>query len=655
MASNTKYLSSGYTTMRQRNLDSRFRTISRRRGARNAKTKRINVVQLLIATIAFMFFVGLFASWVVFFKKSTVILKAPEFELPKAPEAPPAASLTIPSPIIEEVRNQFYERYGGSGGKEAAEKILTKGIKAYGESVEASAHRMLTAAASETPFVLAFAGYSVTVGRGNFYKQSFPFCLERIIKPVLKKSILALDVVVRNAAIGGIPSFPYAFCFEHFLGSDPDVVSWDYSMNEGNGASILESYVRQSQHQLDKRPMLIALDTNVQRCKLLEQYVEKGVLKDALCLAKGENVVPSKGFLTLPDDQKPTGFRNWKEFGAPDTCPGRGNWHPRKQEHELLGWMLAMYFLRAIEHAEKIIQKDPRWRQTYATPADNKGDQRVAAVQFPPTIHDTPANNKAVTGLLYGHNSGGGSDKLIMKDISCRTNFLPAQDNAKVLGSVVVSGLNPHATVSNIMEKRTDDHYKEGWVLDVSNVERETKVKVEKCGGLGYVDMKIALYGSADSGTLRLWLPAEGRTHIDVPAGSNEAKNWFHGLVLCEANEKRPADACQLDKDIKFTVGSVQLSATNITMVKGAAEYLKRKTCISLDIPDAATITKLGNVVTVDGKPLSEQERMRLLGGDNTLANTDNHVGLVVDVEPAIRVSRDKGACCLSHIVWEQH
>lgn len=50
--------------------------------------------------------------------------------------------------------------------------------------------------------------------------------------------------MVRNAAIGGIPSFPFGLCLKNELGSNADVVSWDFSMNEpglrpeGNGGKL---------------------------------------------------------------------------------------------------------------------------------------------------------------------------------------------------------------------------------------------------------------------------------------------------------------------------------------------------------------------------------------------------------------------------------
>jgi CheY-like chemotaxis protein len=553
---------------------------------------------------------------------------------------------------VQAVRDEFDRRYG----PEAAATIRATGVQEYG-SVHATAVRMLEKAAAGQSFVMSFAGYSVTVGRGNYLQQSFPFIVQGILEPVLQHSKLQMkSVTVRNAAIGGIPSFPYGFCFEHFLGRDADVISWDYSMNEGNGASVLESYLRQSQQQLPNRPMVILLDTNKRRCKVMETYTSQGLLADGLCVGMAKDVLDKSLLDKLnqqgnDESQLPVGLQHWQDFGAPPKCPGRGSWHPKKMEHELVGWMMALYFIKAVEQAEAIVEADANWKTTYSK------NTKLSPLRFPATIHAPPDNDAAVTELLYGHaatEKEGKEQQFVMKQLSCRTSFLPAVDQDKVLPSVVVSGLAPGITADNIMEDRSDAAYQSGWVLDVSKVERQTKVKVEQCGGLGYIDMKIAMYGIPESGPLRLWLPLEGESanskHEHEHTDDMGAKHWFDDLVVCEANEKRPDAACHLDSDLEYTVGGVVVESTS--MIAGAGEYLKRKTCVNVGVPANAQVTKLGDVKAVDGSAISTETRIRLAGSGEP---EDDRVGLILDIKVRNKVSRDKGACCLSHIVWEQH
>lgn len=537
---------------------------------------------------------------------------------------------------IRAVRREFYDLYGG---KKEAQQILSRGIKMFG-TFQSTAARILRAAAAKQPFVLSFAGYSVTVGRGNHLKQSYPFVLEKILQPVFQEA-LNLDVKVRNSAIGGIPSFPYGFCFEHFLGDDADVVSWDYSMNEGSGASILEAYIRQSQNQLPHNPMMIVLDTNKQRCQLLNDYVNEGFVKDGLCVGRAKDAVPKLDEI-LERQRIPEGFQDWDEFGAGRNCPGRGSWHPKKKEHELIGWMLAMYFVEALAVAQKIVTFDPEWQYKYGAKQMNKWK---GGWEFPEPFEQPPKNPDEATHLLYGEPNSRGSTYR-MKTVSCRTSFLPATDEDKVLPSIVVSGLAPGMTSENIMEPRSDATYTTGWVLDVSNVERETKVKVEKCGGLGYIDMKIALYGIPESGKLRLWLPVENFNEDD----HQMASDWYDELIICEANEKRQSGACQLDKDITYTVGGIEVASTQ--MVSGAAEYLKRKTCVHVGIPEEAKVVRLKEVTIPNGPSITEDDKRRLSSNGSL---RDDHMGLIVDLEAKKNVMRDRGACCVSHVVWAQH
>lgn len=532
--------------------------------------------------------------------------------------------------LLAKLKQQFETRYGSY-----SITLLQRGLDEYG-SIDATAARMVEASVAGRPFVMAFSGYSVTVGRGNFFNQSFPFEVQRILSEPMQK-LLGIPLVVRNAAIGGIPSFPYSFCLEHFVGTDADVLSWDYSMNEGSSESAMESFLRQSMQQLSKRPMIIMLDKNVRRRKLLQEYTERGLIADAIAVGRKENVLDDNTLEKIKP--LPPGFQQWDQFGAPAACPGRGAWHPKRQEHSMIGWIIAMHFVKVLERAYEMI-KQP------SSEIARLLDQHTTRATFPKPLSRMPDNDQEVNDLLFGHQVQG-SDKYVVKDLSCRTSFVPATDESKTLPSIVVSGF-AEADL-DIMVDRTEAHYGHGWVLDVSKIERDTKRKVEHCGGLGYIDMKIALYGIPTSGKLRLWLPFEGPAHDDHShsASDVDAKHWFDDLLFCEANEKRTDDACKLDQDMTITVGGVEVST--IHQVSGAAEYLKRKTCVNVGVPQAAKITKLGDVTTVEGKPLSSQDKQRLGDGN------DSMVGVVVDVSAKPKVTLKGGACCLSHIVWEMH
>ncbi len=175
---------------------------------------------------------------------------------------------------IRRMREEFHARYGG---RDAAAEMLGRGLLAFddaakegeeedgsrgnaaagdvddgggvvGGPIRYTADRLLSAIArhesrppssassgsssssSSSPsrrrpeFVMAFAGYSVTVGRGNHLEEAYPHVLGRILSPLLSMPPLGINLVVRNSAIGGIPSFPYGWCLRNFLGEDADSV-----------------------------------------------------------------------------------------------------------------------------------------------------------------------------------------------------------------------------------------------------------------------------------------------------------------------------------------------------------------------------------------------------------------------------------------------
>lgn len=419
-------------------------------------------------------------------------------------------------------------------------------------------------------------------------------------------------------------------------------------MNEGGrDSSILEAFLRQATAQLPKRPMVIMIDTNGQRMQTLRDYTQRGWLHDAISIGK-KDILNEKEIFggksnPTPEEYLPAGFQEWNEFGAPQNCPGRGSWHPKRQEHAMMGWMIAMHFIEAMEKAIVLMEE--------MTPGSirNRYMQESEVPKYgKPISTNLHPNDSEVTELLYGHPSNN-KEEYNIKQLSCRTSFLPATDHTKTLPSVVVSGL-AEADL-DIMVDRTDEHYKEGWVLDVSKVERDTKRKVEKCGGLGYVDMKIAMYGIPESGMLRLWLPFDGPSHDhhDHNGADSNARHWFDDFVLCEANDKRNEKACKLDRDLGLIVGGIEVAPDSVHPLKGAAEYLKRPTCVNVGIPKDAVVTPLGELRTSDGKLLSQDEKARL--GNYR----DDALGMVVDISANPSVTRKNGACCLSHIVWEQH
>lgn len=544
-----------------------------------------------------------------------------------------AESKTKTKELISQMRQTFYDRYGGE--LEAA-AMLKRGITpAAGtpedekKAIAHTAERIILARQNTREFVMSFGGYSVTVGRGNYYNQSYPFILQEVLKPVFEA--IDLELVVRNSAIGGIPSFPYGWCLPNFLGTDSDVVSWDYGMNEGSEAQAFESYMRQSIATLPKRPMMIMLDTKRSRVDMMKAYNGNGALLDSIAVGRGDVVKKDYKSIGTDDSTKPIGFQKWNEWGAPKGSPGQSNWHPKKMEHELIAWMIAMRFLDSLEAAVDMLDSG------YIVDNEDSKHEKLALLP-PPISHShlrSDGGPETPSHILYGIplDSSDRSELApwVMDAVSCRTSFLPNIHGK--LSEIVVSGLAED--VGDDLKSRDDSLYTSGWVVDVGKVERATKRKVESVGGLGYIDMKNAMYGIPESGTLRLSLPHERPVHNHSHNSDADmlARHWFETLVFCEVNEKRGKDECVPETDMTFIVGNVK--SESVVQITNAAAYLKKSICLNVNIPEDARVTV---------KDPGDE------GGEDVI------VELTVDVSVSNKgVTRKNGACSISHVVWQSH
>jgi hypothetical protein len=260
-----------------------------------------------------------------------------------------------------------------------------------------------------------------------------------------------------------------------------------------------------------------------------------------------------------------------------------------------------------VEVALEMMEEDG-WKERVNRQSNVKGG-------LPPPLTD--ASGTGVPSLLHGVPSDNGWK---MHKTSCRTSFLPNIYGR--LESIVVSGMT--VDEEDMIKPRDDSLFVGGWVIDVGEVERETKEKVNKYGGLGYIDMKTALYGIPSSGPLKLHLPYEGDKSVKEK-DNYIAADYFKSVVLCEVNEKRGEDECKMSSDLAISVGGASVSKGGIQQISQVASYLKKDICIQVAIPEEATIS-----------------------------SQDGEFGLDVEVAVAnSRVTRENGACSISHVIWE--
>jgi len=549
---------------------------------------------------------------------------------------------------ISRLKKQFASLYGGEN---AARYLIHSGVKTFHPSgdnnhfnserisdaynmrdippgLKYTAYRIFSAREQNRPFKIAFGGYSVTVGRGNYFHQSYPFMLKNLLTRPME--LLGVELQVRNAAIGGVPSFPYGWCLDNFMGDDADVISWDYSMNEAGGvADGLEAYMRHGL-SMKRRPMLIVKDTSIHfardRYDLVQSYVDNGALKDPIVLSMEDAI---ESFLHLKEDLLPIGFQEWRKFGAPKGSPGQTSHHPGVKQHESYGWLLTMHFIAVLELVAVFASKDGI--ANAFSPTDAKEDSNM---MLPAPIH---GNNVApkLFSLFYGYDTKHAlASKQMswkMNQVHCRTTYAPILNNN--LQDIVVSGIV--GDDRDIMRPRGAQLYNKGWVLDLGESEKNAKKKLERYGGLGYIDSKKAYYGIYASGQLELFLPCIGRDDIlkkmQTSAEETPARECFHNVVVCEVNEKHTGKECNLEKDLSFLMGDFKSEEIELINAVGPS-YWGRNICLRIGIPSESKLSK------------AEEK----LNGDSNIG-----VSLTITVASTSVILRS-GPCSISHVVWEQ-
>lgn len=545
------------------------------------------------------------------------------------------------SEMKDKMYHEFYKRYGG---KENAMYLYKNGLYTFDakKSIEYTATRILSSIKS-SKFNLSFGGYSVTVGRGNYFHQSYPFILENILSPIFEKVNVAFKV--HNGAIGGTPSFPYGWCLRNFLGVENDFISWDFSMNEGRSAMGLEAYLRQGIVMFGN-PMVMLLDNfksggGKVRRELVQKYVDLGVLTDV--------VIVNPDFSYVPKElMKEEGLRDWDAFGAPEGAPGKNSWHLTYQKHELVGWLLSVYFMQSLEIALDYLFKPQKYNMAMQITQSRRDNYGI----LPPPMTISPTDEHALTSL-FGRPSPSNSSQYMMNRITCLSSYNPLLHND--IETSIISGLAQNAS-SSILDDTSQKIYLEakGWMHDVGKLERDTKKKLIKFDQLGYIDLKAAYYGIPESGTLKLSISLD----VDENAAKtellknkfqieNHAKTFVKSVILCQVNEKRTEKECDLEKNLNVVIGDAPaLSTTPIppsklkTLRFPGALYLNKPLCVVADIHDEAEIY-VNKKLKVGWKQASDL--MLLKRGSLSM-----DISVVGD-----NVSYDNGACSISHIVLE--
>jgi len=546
--------------------------------------------------------------------------------------------------LAESLSADFADRWGGEN---AARAILAKGLSTFSPSspdpISAiankdnnnngadiprgllyTAKRIKEAKANGKKFKISFAGGGAITGRGNHFEQSFPSVLAgNLIEPFKK---LGIELEVRNAAIAGIGSFPFGWCFKNYLGQDVDVVSWDPELtNRGDTTAAFEAYLRNA-ISMEHSPMMIVREyayTETRR-ELLQKYVDLGAIGDPIVVNLEAAVYP---FKDLDESIFPAGFKDWLEFGAPDGAPGKTRTNLSLQQHQLMGDLLTMHFLAAAALAER---KDLPGHIFKIGPTSKPNFKHYLLPQ--PQSSDLEFDSASRNSTLMFGSPIPADQNWYMNELHCKTSFDPVLSGE--LQDIIVSGAD--AEDIDLLLPKGPMLYNRNWVLDYGPVAKSLASSLEQYK-LGYQDRRKGYFGLTPSGKLSMFIPYEFGSYIKTSKELDTKKpnEVFKTVVICEVNER---SECKIEKDVSFALGGIAVNGT-VVQANGAS-YGGKKLCVSLSIPDD----------TEWATRMKPNEKGGLLRHKTT---EEKGLSLDITVSNSLLFWKN-GPCSVSHVIWEQ-
>ena len=264
------------------------------------------------------------------------------------------------------------------------------------------------------------------------------------------------------------------------------------------------------------------------------------------------------------------------------------------------------------------------------------------------------------TSVLFGVEQNSSSkDRWMMRPTHCRTTFEPIVEGGDLIPAAVSGAVGEELS---IMLPKSKMYYNRGWVLDLSEKEKKAKQTLSLYGGLGFLDSKKAFYGIVMSGHLKLLLPyeppvqdVEDSTPMKLPEAGYKAIDWFHSVVICKVNEKRDDDACEMGRDLGFTIGGVDMKNASKEMNAAGTLYLGQKICVHMAVPPRAVLTTAARIKANDANQSMTSNNNIVFPDNANTKESNDRVGLEVGiwVRNHLLVQVHQG-CSVSHAIWEQ-
>jgi hypothetical protein len=391
-------------------------------------------------------------------------------------------------------------------------------------------------------FVWGAMGHSAAAAHGNLYNESYASFLERGMKDTF--GAIGIDFEGRNYAMGGMDSAPQlALCQEAVVGTDVDMISWDFGMTDGKAhwksslfASRVGMHVNRPTHMsinvqgrfyVHRTNALreLAEDVGIATLHLapdVESDVDKGI-PDCFGMPQAEidkhgpfaSYFKCKGAI---EKEEPCSANKYNE----NICSERkfkASWHPGWRQHAKQANLLALYMADSMVDALKDLVKTHRGEEPRALYAILKAEEDAEYAKFHASIVPDVLEGLVTEEMVQG---GLKSHILHRNKAVCKTALLPAK--TRYLGIL---------TESN---KKGDFHgFDEGIDVDYATKQPpieekdkgsmalvfENKVRQSDCPVDLNVDYKDYFYATQDWGWASLKFPNNAEIEAYAPGGFN--------------------------------------------------------------------------------------------------------------------------------------
>ncbi|CAB9523504.1 expressed unknown protein [Seminavis robusta] len=259
------------------------------------------------------------------------------------------------------------------------QKVLTAQLNDQQRSNKKTKDPNNNSTASElVKFVFAIAGHSSSAGHGNFERDSYGAVMDRVVAPLF--SALGVQLETRSYGMSGKPSAPeMALCQEAILGTDVDVVLWDYALTDNGKVFQLPYWIARAISR--KSPPIVLVHHSVgDRYKpvIAELYANHPHLPlmvgNATVVGQVEAAVPDSlqvdgnvsplppllQFLRCGQSLERNVFCKDYKFNR-QICPDRYwmmDWHPGYKRLALWGHLLALFLADAMDEAIYELQNE---------------------------------------------------------------------------------------------------------------------------------------------------------------------------------------------------------------------------------------------------------------------------------------------------------